>query len=303
VALLIAASGTTFALRAMSAPGHGIQPGAGDRSVPAADGIGAPTQDLRLGQGEYYFQRFDDGYGTCESWWALDDSGRLATVGGPSENGSCWGPMRGTYGPATFYTDSGPVAGLSTDPQQLLAQLTQRVRPGGASPEPYQDWGGPIEWGLIRSIGELLQAPDVTPEQKAALMDVAVGLSTSVDTRSADPEGRPAILLTLHSENQMHRWWFDPETHQPPVVDGFTVQAAGVTARPIPRISRGPSFPRSRGERASSRHLSERPRSLRDVVLLIQNEHDELRDRLVRHPPNEPGFLMEPDGETETLST
>jgi hypothetical protein len=229
VALLIAASGTTFALRAMSAPGHGIQPGAGDRSVPAADGIGAPTQDLRLGQGEYYFQRFDDGYGTCESWWALDDSGRLATVGGPSENGSCWGPMRGTYGPATFYTDSGPVAGLSTDPQQLLAQLTQRVRPGGASPEPYQDWGGPIEWGLIRSIGELLQAPDVTPEQKAALMDVAVGLSTSVDTRSADPEGRPAILLTLHSENQMHRWWFDPETHQPLVVDGFTVQAAGVT--------------------------------------------------------------------------
>jgi hypothetical protein len=50
------------------------------------------------------------------------------------------------YGPGTFYSDSGPVAGLSTDPQQLLEQLTQRVQPGGASPEPYQDWGGPIEW-------------------------------------------------------------------------------------------------------------------------------------------------------------
>lgn len=108
-----------------------------------------------------------------------------------------------------------------------MAQLRDRVQPNGASPEPYGDWGGPIEWGLISS-GELLQAPDVTPEQKAALMVVAAQLSTSVDINAHDPQGRPAILLTLDSEHETHHWWFDPESYQPLDIDGFVIQEAGV---------------------------------------------------------------------------
>lgn len=223
VALVIAVGGASLAVRAITGPGDGNEAAAGYE-------IDAPTVDLKLGAGDYYYQRFDAGYGACESWWALDDSGRLATLGEVTEGGSCWGPMSGTYASGEFYSDSGPVAALSTDPEEILAQLTQRVQPGGASPEPYEEWGGPIEWGLIRSIGELLEAPDVNPEQKAALMVVASELSTSVDTQSTDPEGRPAILLTLDSEDRTHRWWFDARSHQPLVLEGFVVQAAGVVS-------------------------------------------------------------------------
>jgi hypothetical protein len=221
VALAIAVGGTAVA--AMTIAGtRGSRPAAGGE-------IGSPTQDVSLGSGEYYYMRFDGGWGVCGSWWALDDSGRLDTVVKEPGAGNCWGPMGGTtYAAGDFSSDSGPVAGLSTDPDELMAQLRDRTQPDGASPEPYDDWGGPIEWGLIRSVGELLEAPDVTPAQKAALMAVAVDLSTSVDLAARDQEGRPAILITLDSEHQMHRWWFDPESHQPLVVDGVVFQASGI---------------------------------------------------------------------------
>ena len=220
LALVITLGGTAFAIRAIGGPARTALSGGGQ--------IGTPTQNLQLGEGEYYYQRFDGGWGVCESWWALDDSGRLDIAVKSSGGGSCWGSKKGICEPGTFYSDSGAVAQLSTDPQELLSQLEDRVQPDGASPEPYADWGGPIEWGLIRSLGELLQAPDVTPEQKAAMMVVAADLSTSIDTDAPDPEGRPAILLTLDSEHQTHQWWFDPESHQPLAMGGFIVQAAGV---------------------------------------------------------------------------
>jgi hypothetical protein len=224
VAVAVAVGGTSLAMHAIGGSG-------GHVGSAAAAQIGAPTQNLSLNPGDYYFLRFDGGWGVCESWWALDDSGRLDTVQNQSSQGNCWGPPGGkTYGPGEFYSDTGPVAGLSTDPDELVAQLRDRVQPGGASPEPYAGWGGPIEWGLIRSIGELLEAPDVTPQQKAALMIVAGELSTSVDMHARDPEGRPAILLTLDSEHQIHEWWFDPESHQPLDLEGVLVQAAGVVS-------------------------------------------------------------------------
>jgi hypothetical protein len=201
----------------------------GTFSAASGDEIGQPTQNIQLSPNEYYYVQFDGGWGVCESWWALDDSGRLDTLVHLPDAGSCWGSMGGeTYGPGKFYSDTGPAADLSTDPDVLMDQLRARTQPDGASPEPYADWGGPIEWGLIRSLGELLEAPDVTPAQKASMMVVAAELSTSVDLHAQDPQGRPAILLTLDSEHQTHQWWFDQRSHQPLDIDGFVIQAAGI---------------------------------------------------------------------------
>ncbi|HEY6567136.1 MAG TPA: hypothetical protein VI341_06420 [Actinomycetota bacterium] len=223
VGLVVGVAVVAFAVGAMR------QSGAERLGMAGGDRIGSPTQDLRIPDGQYYYQRFDSGYGLCESWWATDDSGRLDTAKSAKYQGHCWGaPNEGTFEAGDFYSDSGPVAQLSTDPDEVEAQLRVRVEEGGASPEPYEDWGGPVEWGLIRSIGELLEAPDVAPEQKAALMIVAARLSTAVDMHARDPRDRRAIKLTLKSENQVRQWWFDPDSHQPLVLDGFVTEAAGI---------------------------------------------------------------------------
>jgi hypothetical protein len=223
VAAVIAIGGVAVGFNMLGSPGGIFDAASGDM-------IGVPTQDIELSQGDYYYMQFEGGWGVCQSWWALNDSGRLDTLN-HEPGGNCWGPMGGeTYAAGRFSSDTGPVADLSTDPGVLMDQLKERTQPQGASPEPYADWGGPIEWGVIRSLGELLEAPDVTPEQKAAMMVVAAELSTSVDMHARDPEGRPAILLTLDSEHGTHEWWFDPQSHQPLDVDGFVVQSAGVVS-------------------------------------------------------------------------
>jgi hypothetical protein len=193
--------------------------------------MGVPSIDLTLAPGEYYYVRIEAADATYETWWALDDSGRIRGLDGVS-----LGDLEGTYAPGAFASDSGPVADLSTDPAELIEQLRERVGNGGASPEPYRDWGGPVEWGLIVSITELLEAPDVPPAQKAALMSVAADLDgIEVDPRAHDPTGRAAILLTSEVGHATHRWWFDPESHQPLAIDNgggldVLIQAAGVTA-------------------------------------------------------------------------
>lgn len=191
--------------------------------------IGMPTADLAIPAGSFYYQRIDVGQTRFEMWWAADDSGRIERLAG----GSDYGIDTGMFDAGQFPSDSGPVNYLSTDPAELEQQLRDRVEPGGASPEPYADWTGAptVEWGLIRSIGELLEAPDVTPAVKAALLQVAAGLDVvTVDPHATDPLGRDAILLTSDTEQQIHRWWFDPQTHQLMAAnDGWTVLSAGVT--------------------------------------------------------------------------
>lgn len=212
---------------ALVGPGF-LNSGGGAR---ARDGgaIGAPTVDLAIPAGSFYYQRIDVGQTRFEMWWAADDSGRIALLDG----GSDYGVNTGTFDAGQFPSDSGPVKYLSTDPAELDQQLRARVEPGGASPEPYAGWTGAptVEWGLIRSIGELLEAPDVTPAVKAALLQVAAGLDVvTVDLHATDPLGRDAILLTSDTEQQIHRWWFDPRTYQLMATnDGWTVLSAGVT--------------------------------------------------------------------------
>ncbi|MBA3689999.1 MAG: hypothetical protein H0W82_01125 [Actinobacteria bacterium] len=190
--------------------------------------VGPASSDLTLGEGDYYYMRVvasyplaalpatggsegistDDRQASYETWWAADGSGRVHNLRGSDMN-------EGDFGPGGFRSDTGDVSDLSTDPAQLEAQLRIRVQPNGASPEPYEGWGGPIEWGLIRSIQELLLSPDLLPAQKAALVEVAANLDgVVVDDRVVDPSGRRAILLSTHTEDKVSEWWFDPASHQ-----------------------------------------------------------------------------------------
>lgn len=200
-----AIGGTLLAFGGGRAPANDAASG-GDGSA-----IGGPTVDLSIPPGGYYYQRIS---GMYETWWASDGSGQVADLG--------YGVDK-TYGPGELTLDSGPVSYLSTDPVELEAQMRARVEPGGASPEPYRDWTsspvpgqeGPITWGLVRSIGELLDEPDVTPAQKAALFQVAAGLDgMQVTQDTTDPAGRPAILLSIETEYALHEWWFDPQSEQ-----------------------------------------------------------------------------------------
>ncbi|MGZ6546100.1 MAG: hypothetical protein ACXVEI_12385 [Actinomycetota bacterium] len=212
---------------------------AGTYGVGDGSNVAGPTVDLSLAQGQYYYLRID---GEFASWWATDGSGQMTDLG--------YGTS-GTFAPGGFVSDSGPVAYLSTDPTELEAQLRARVQPGGASPEPYQDWGyspapaqeGPMTWGLVRSIGELLTAPDVSPAQKAALFRVAAGLGgMDVTEAVTDPTGRPATRLSIETEGALHEWWFDAASEQllamrdtPQTGSAgapMIVEAAGVTGTP-----------------------------------------------------------------------
>jgi hypothetical protein len=207
------------------------------RAASGGSAIGGPVVDLTIPADGYYYQRIS---GMYESWWASDGSGRMTNLGYGRE-------FEKTYGPGELTLDSGPVAYLSTDPVELEAQMRTRVEPGGASPEPYNDWTsspvpgqeGPITWGLVRSIGELLDEPDVTPAQKAALFQVAAGMDgMQVTPDTTDPDGRPAILLSIETEYTLHEWWFDPQSEQPLALrdtqdghapgDATIVQSAGI---------------------------------------------------------------------------
>ncbi len=217
VALVVglgAIGGGFFAL----ARGGGSTKAAGEGAV-----LLTPSVDLSLGAGEYYYMRYSSPGWSFQTWWATDDSGRFAKLGGDRDE---------TFEPGRFSSDTGPKSYLSTDPVELDEQLRERVNPGGASPEPYADWGGPIEWGLIRSIYELLTAPDVTPEQKAALVQVAAGLDgVDVTGGQLDPLGRPAILVSSNTEHRDNLWYFDPASLQLLAVgDSEIIESAGIAS-------------------------------------------------------------------------
>jgi len=237
LALVIGFGGIGGAWWAFRGESSATQAAQGDR-------VGPPTADLALGGGDYYYVRMratgwtatDSGLRpdntVYETWWATDDSGRLHNIAGS------W-YRDGTYPAAGFVSDTGDVSDLSTDPAELEAQLRIRVEPGGASPEPYAGWGGPVEWGLIRSISELLVSADVPPAQKAALVQVAANLNgVTVDDRAIDPSGRSAILLSTHTESKLTQWWFDPTSHQlmsaletyddRGETTGYVIEAAGI---------------------------------------------------------------------------
>jgi hypothetical protein len=204
------------------------------------------TADLSVGPDQYMFRRIvtyaygPEGDGAdwplfverdvARSWYRADDSGRSATDGQLSffteadrqadqGLGDTPTPSDHTYGPGQYPQDVGDLSSLSTDPAVLLGQLRERSGPAGSSPEPPVS-PGPRQgadtgmlWGVIQS---LLDVPEATPAQRAALFEVAAGLEgVRVTEAATDPVGRPATLLaTTNGEGIESEWWFDPASEQ-----------------------------------------------------------------------------------------
>jgi hypothetical protein len=186
-----------------------------------------PSVDLTVPPNDYYLldqvwsspSGHSDGatwtqdYAT-RTWYRSDDSGRIVTT----QNGQ---QTDRSYDAGAFMQDTGDLTYLSTDPAQLLVQMTERMQPNGRSPEPYDQFSpGPGQdghqtAGLVRSIGELLNDPNSSPALKAALFQVASGLQgMSVTENATDPTGRDATLLSIQTEEALHEWWFDPGSEQ-----------------------------------------------------------------------------------------
>lgn len=148
---------------------------------------------------------------TVLTWWASDGSGQLRLRAGDHK----------TFGPGQPLSDTGPIDYLSTDAAVLREQIIQRMAPDGASPEPADQFTpGPgqsdhVTAGVIRSIDSLLSYENALPDLRAALFRVAAGLDgVQVNQDAVDPVGRPAIELTVTTEEALHTWWFDPQTQQ-----------------------------------------------------------------------------------------
>jgi hypothetical protein len=184
---------------------------AGGRTI-----IAGPTVDLSLAPGEYSYRQVttyptEGEPSTLAVWWGPDGSGRVRYSADDDTR----------YGPGQIATDAGPIAYLSTDPNVLLTQMIERTSPGGRSPEPMDEFTpGPgqsdhLTAGLIRAIGELLDDTNSSPELRAALCQVTSGLEgVQVTLDAVDPVGRPAVLLSVTTEEVLHRWWFDPTSLQ-----------------------------------------------------------------------------------------
>lgn len=225
-----------------------------------------PSVDLTVPPDEYYFLHQDwygppsqvDGvtgtehYGTT-TWYRADDSGRIITVQDGNRTDQA-------YDPGRFQQDTGDLTYLSTDPTQLLTQMTERMQPAGRSPEPFDQFtpgpgqDGHQTAGLVRSIGELLNDPNSEPALKAALFQVASGLQgMDVQEGVTDPTGRPATLLRIETEAVVHEWWFDPSSEQllamritdpgsGDVLSVMVVDASGVAAATDDGGQLNPSF-------------------------------------------------------------
>jgi hypothetical protein len=150
-----------------------------------------------------------------ETWWSPDGSGRKEAESTTSSYGV--GPT-GTWGPGRFPVMEDDLSGLSTDPDDLAAQLRERSAPGGASPQPSVTPGPGRDQesgALWRAVSDLLEMPNAVPELRAALFQIAVGIQdVRVVEGSSDPVGRDAVALAFRSEGADQELFFDPDTLQ-----------------------------------------------------------------------------------------
>ncbi len=181
---------------------------ADDQTQPAPSGDSLPApHTVPLGPGEYSYQRIRYLCEPCErdtllaeSWWALDDSGRVAVI--EQHN---YGINDGTFGPGEF-PDEGDLSAFPTEPDALRAFLLERSRPDGASPRPDVTPAPevPLEEGLlwlaIRDYLGSTQYLNATPELRAAMLQILADLPmVRVQLDVTDPLGRPANVLRFHA--------------------------------------------------------------------------------------------------------
>jgi hypothetical protein len=190
--------------------------------------------------------------GTCGSedramldatyWWSPDDSsGRIDVT-----QAVAYGIDGGRFAPGEFPNWNGiDVSAFPLDATELTAFLLERSAESGASPVPIvtpPPEGASNDGQLWRAITDLLPDPHVTPEVRAALLDVAAALQGSaVSTDVVDPAGRSAheIAFANGGDGLIERLYVDPATHEllgwvkssseGAVLEIYLVQHAGVT--------------------------------------------------------------------------
>lgn len=183
---------------------------AGSTGAPAAGHLqGWSSPPLLAGEFVYRKQIVVHAGGTWvyTTWWAADDSGRVAyhTTGRTEvcSDGVCNGYSPGPTGRfgAGRFPGAGDAAELSTNPEVLWVQMQRRTGPGGASPEPVASPGAALGHGssagsVWYAVTNLLAEPVGTPALKLALVEVAERIpGVTVVPRAKDPAGRPAVAI------------------------------------------------------------------------------------------------------------
>lgn len=173
-----------------------------------------PTRRLALLPGEYFYLRVTsdeavDGHiRDLETWWALDGSGEARNRSTRQDKYPY--PPSGSYAEGEFPVEIRDVSELSTNPDELAAQLHLER----------WDWAGPAGPERMFEITALLstEAPYATPQLRAALFAVASAAGLTVIEDARDPAGRSGIALETSerdgADTATWRMYFDPGTHQ-----------------------------------------------------------------------------------------
>lgn len=176
-----------------------------------------------------------------ESWWALDDSGRIRVL-----EQYAYGVNEGRYEAGEF-PDEGDLSGYPADPDALESFLLDRSAAGGASPRPdvTPAPGTSLEQGLLwRAIRDHLgstQYLNTTPQLRAAMLRVLARLPmVTIQQQVADPLGRAAIALRFRAYDADLTVFIDPTSGDflamteryadQDVTHVVVVEEAGVTA-------------------------------------------------------------------------
>lgn len=187
-----------------------------ESAKPGSDGTGRLDPRLVLDPGEYLYLRIRsseaaDGYlRDEETWWALDDSGEVRNES--TRRDKYPNPPTGVYEAGQFPAElfaGKDVSALSTDPERLAAQLRTGIPEDELLPDPERTTS------VISVL--LLDYPNVTPEVRAALFEIAGRLEGVRRTEYVeDPAGRTATALSVASTEVRGTWtyYFDPVTRQ-----------------------------------------------------------------------------------------
>jgi hypothetical protein len=214
------AAAVVAALVAVAALGGGLALlrgiGTDGRSRPASGERFAGS--LALEPGQYFFLKgtsYEGGDGSLieqETWWAPDGSGELRFDTDRPDKYVPW-PPEGVYEEGAFPLGVDGifenVESLSTDPVALEEQLRER----GEGGDPSQLWGAVVDLLYFE------RSPNVLPELRTALFEVAAGLDGVTRVEGVeDPVGRDAISLAFIelTDSERYDWalFFDPVTHQ-----------------------------------------------------------------------------------------
>jgi hypothetical protein len=218
VAFLVVAGGVTGAVIAFS--------GSSRHHAPARVSSGGDQKQLVAGPGQYYYSNTEmysgrsadagaasgvEGPSTIELWFGPDASGRAV-----------YRDKDETYGPGEMPLED--LSNLSSDPDTLRSQLTDRAMPGGASPNPIATTApgrSQEDTSLLRTFQDLFDGSEqfTPPAVRAAMFSVAQGV-TGVETLTgvSDPVERPAVelrwIVQYEGPPSYVAWYFDPDTKQ-----------------------------------------------------------------------------------------